>query len=242
MKKLANNNKLLKLIKMNKSISNDMPTAHVTIKKSRIKQYNKKSNTPIYYLKNNTEFELEIFNPRTTNVLAIIELNNKSISQAGLIIRAGERIFLERYLDIPKKFNFTTYEVNNSEEVKNAIRDNGDINIKFYEEMILPNYNTYTYSTPDFNYPNYDIWTDTRGINKIGPLYGSSISTSNYTLKNDDSITLTNNTMSCFSNKIYPLSQKTKTNEDLKIKQYCTSCGSKIKKNDKYCAQCGSKM
>ena len=65
------------------------------------------------------------------------------ISQGGLVLRPGERVFLDRYFDIPNKFKFDTYEVANTEEVKQAIQDNGDVKVEFYREQ---QYNPYVYS------------------------------------------------------------------------------------------------
>ena len=120
----------------NKTIQEATPTVDVAINKSRIKQHNKQSGLPTYYLKDGTEFQLELFNPTTEVVLAKIEINNKLISQSGLIINPGQRVFLERYLDIAKKFKFETYEVANTKESKAAIANNGDLKVMFYKESV----------------------------------------------------------------------------------------------------------
>jgi hypothetical protein len=111
-----------------------MPTAQICINKSRLKVYNKES-FPTYYLTKGQEFQIELFNPTSDTVLAKIYLNNKAISQGGLVIRPGERVFLERYLDIAKKFLFDTYEVANTAEVQKAIEDNGDFKVEFFREQ-----------------------------------------------------------------------------------------------------------
>lgn len=115
------------------------PTVDVAINKSRIKQHNKKSEIPTYYLKDGSEFQLELFNPTTDVVLAKIEINNKLISQSGLILNPGQRVFLERYLDIDRKFKFETYEVNDTKEVQAAIANNGDLKVLFYKEVVKQN-------------------------------------------------------------------------------------------------------
>jgi hypothetical protein len=79
-------------------------SVNITSNKNRIKQYESS-----VYLKDGQQFELEIFNPHQFKVLAKISINGKEISQAGLVIRPGQRIYLERYLDIAKKFKFETY-------------------------------------------------------------------------------------------------------------------------------------
>jgi len=118
-----------------------MPTAHIAVNKSRIKLYNNTGDMPTYYLQKGQEFSIELFNPTTDVILAKIILNGNPISQGGLVLNPGQRVFLDRYLDIAKKFLFDTYEVSSSEEVKKAIEKNGDFKVEFYRERI-PNYFT----------------------------------------------------------------------------------------------------
>jgi hypothetical protein len=128
-------------MKTNFYASPEKPTVDIAINKSRLKVY-KNSNIPVYYLKSGQEFQIELFNPTTNTILAKIHLNSKTISQGGLILRPGERVFLDRYFDVSKKFKFDTYEVNNSNAVKQAIRDNGDVRVEFFNESKpLPYYN-----------------------------------------------------------------------------------------------------
>lgn len=122
-----------------KQIVNDgqsMPTANLAINKSRLKLYNKNSNTPTYYLEKGQEFQIELFNPTTGNILAKISLNGKPIAQGGLVLRPGERVFLDRYIDVARKFKFDTYEVANTLEVRKAIENNGDFKVEFKREYI----------------------------------------------------------------------------------------------------------
>jgi hypothetical protein len=82
-------------------------------------------------------FEFEIHNPTTKTVLCKIKLNGDYISQSGLVLRPGERIFLERFLDTNNKFQFSTYSVNNTSENQSAITLNGDVRIEFYDERVI---------------------------------------------------------------------------------------------------------
>jgi hypothetical protein len=43
-------------------------------------------------------------------------------------------VFLERFLDSNNKFEFSTYEVNDTSENRSAIDLNGDVRIEFYDE------------------------------------------------------------------------------------------------------------
>ena len=127
------------------------PTAAICINKSRLKVYNQTD--PTYYMEKGQEFQIELFNPTTNTVLAKIYLNAKQISQGGLVLRPGERVFLDRYLDVAKRFKFDVYEVSNTSEVQKAIKENGDFKVEFYNEL-LPIYNQiYTYSGPTYNQP-----------------------------------------------------------------------------------------
>ena len=118
-----------------------VPTAMIAVNKSRLKVYNNTGDMPTYYLQKGQEFQIELFNPTTDVILAKIILNGNPISQGGLVLNPGQRVFLDRYLDVAKKFLFDTYEVSNSEEVKKAIEKNGDFKVEFYRERV-PNYLT----------------------------------------------------------------------------------------------------
>jgi hypothetical protein len=111
------------------------PTANLAVNKSRVKLYTKQGEMPSYYLQKGQEFQIELFNPTTETVLAKITLNGNVISQGGLVLNPGQRVFLDRYLDVAKKFLFDTYEVANTQEVKEAIVNNGDFKVEFYREL-----------------------------------------------------------------------------------------------------------
>ena len=111
------------------------PQANIAINKSRIKLYGKTSKTPTYYLKKGQEFEIELFNPTKDTIMAKISLNGKPIAQGGLVLKPGVRVFLDRYIDVARKFKFDTYEVGNTAAVKKAIEDNGDFKVEFFREQ-----------------------------------------------------------------------------------------------------------
>ena len=268
------------------------PQAHVAINKGRLKVYNKNSDTPTYYLQKGQEFQLELFNPTPKTILAKIFLNGNAISQGGLVLRPGERVFLDRYIDVAKKFLFDTYEVSNTSEVKKAIEDNGDFKVEFYREYIP----TYTLDV-NYNFGDYlsNIGSTSTNSN-INGYYGGNItltttnSNGNLNLTTND--TYLSNSIPTSLNytstpegpnirqvrskktietgrveqgsesdqklqtvnknwehypfhtieyKMLPLSQKINTTDDVKVKRYCTNCGSKLGPTHKFCSNCGSK-
>jgi hypothetical protein len=108
-----------------------MPTAYVTINRNRLKLYNFSN----VYLKDGSNFEIELWNPKTTRVLAKITINGVSMSSGGIVVNPGQRVYLERFLDAKKKFVFSTYDVENSAEAIAAIQNNGLIQVDFYDEQ-----------------------------------------------------------------------------------------------------------
>jgi hypothetical protein len=73
------------------------PTANLAVNKSRLKVYNPNFDMPNYL--QNQEFAIELFNP--SKKIAKISLNGDYISQGGLVLKPGQRVFLD-YLDVPK--------------------------------------------------------------------------------------------------------------------------------------------
>lgn len=143
------------------------PEAFITKGKQRVKQFG-----GTVYLKDGDNFEIEIFNPTAGHILAKISLDGKLISYSGLILRPGERVFLERYLDSNNKFLYSTYEVNaNNPVVQNAIKSNGNVKVEFFGEMPAPRVFYGSGSTVTLANPT---WTT---INTGSPVYGSPTNT-----------------------------------------------------------------
>ena len=107
----------------------DKPCAYITKNKQRVKQFGQN-----VYLKDGSEFEIELYNPSRKTVLSKIKMNGEFIKGGGIILRPGERVFLERYIDVARKFKFEIYNVDSTNETMNAIANNGDVEILFYEE------------------------------------------------------------------------------------------------------------
>lgn len=121
----------------------------LAVNKSILKEYQTAKSNRTVYLKNGTEFQLQLFNPLTFTICADIYINDEKIPNS-LVIKPGQRVWLERYLDRAKKFLYETYEVENGNAaVEAAIKNNGLIKVKFYKEDI--NKNTYTFRWSDFN-------------------------------------------------------------------------------------------
>ena len=120
---------------MNYATQVGKPTAHITKKKSRLKVYN----GHLVFLNDKDNFEFELHNPKQKSVLVKIKLNGEYISTSGIVLKPGQRVFLERFLDSNNKFEFSTYKVKDTSENRSAIDLNGDVRIEFYDEQTSRN-------------------------------------------------------------------------------------------------------
>jgi hypothetical protein len=230
------------------------PTAFVTKSKQRVKQYNR-----TVYLNSGDEFELELFNPTQSKVLAKIKLNGVYISMAGIVLRPGERVYLERYLDSARKFLFNTYTVSDDPDTRQAIEKNGLVEVEFYKEK-YPIGTYYQISTTS----GRPFWktTTTDGNSSMGEgyqvymssdfnntcCYKSTTETGRVEQGSQSNQYFTQDLTEFNSYyswkvewKILPQSQKNFETSDLVI--YCASCGAKRKKTShKFCPHCGTQF
>jgi len=280
---------------MNYATQVGKPTAHITKKKSRLKVYN----GHIVFLNDKDNFEFEIHNPKQKSVLCKIKLNGEYISTSGIVLRPGQRVFLERFLDSNNKFEFSTYKVKDTSENRSAIDLNGDVLVEFYDEQeisnnfLISNRTNYgsgiVYGSRSNDYiPQFGTTISTTGgltygtttlstYNSSNATYTSSVTPNTFRSKFDTSKTLlsgkpnslkkksksietgriekgeqsnqnfTNSyeqfnyqTSHTIKLKIQPTSTKNINVEE--IRQYCTECGVKVKKNFKFCPSCGNKI
>jgi len=106
------------------------PEAWIAIQRNRQKIYKGSK----IYLEDGQEFQLELYNPTKSAYLAKILINGSPISSRGIILHPGQRVFLERFIDDNRKLLYSTYEVEDTEEVKEAISNNGKVSVQFFEE------------------------------------------------------------------------------------------------------------
>ena len=175
--------------------------AKLAINKSLLKEYNN-SGERVVYLEDGNEFQIQLFNPLPVTIGADISINGKDLSNR-LIIKPGERIWLERYFDSPNKFLFSTYTVNgNNSEVKEAIKNNGIVTIKFYKEkerhpiqiVSNPIYTT-TYIYDHYTYPQTYDYTTICGESR-------ALNANIVTASNTSSVNYCNSELSNFSGSI----------------------------------------
>ena len=150
---------------------NDGNLAKIAVGKSLLKEYKTSECTRTVYLNDGDEFQIQLFNPETTEIGAEIFIDNEPLSNI-IILNPGERMWLERYTDKAKKFKFKVYTVDgDSKAVEKAIAHNGEIKIKFYrkQQPIV----VHTYHSPTYIYKEVNPYPWTPQI-----YYCNSISTS----------------------------------------------------------------
>jgi len=241
------------------------PEAFVTKGKKRIKQFDGQ-----VYLSDGDEYEIELFNPSQEVVLAKIKIDGDYIAGGGIVLRRGERVFLERFLDSPNRFKFSTYVVNgNNTEVQDAIKNNGYVEIEFYSEY-KPTWNSGFLSTGTANFQTINgnpiTFTTTSGTTSTSTFYNASLTANTFAGPNirnlsnkvetgttekggssEQAFQHTNKTFNSFSFwnvawQILPTSQKQYTAEEVGV-NYCGNCGAKRKKSSfKFCPHCGNKF
>ena len=171
---------------------NNTTTAFITRSKSRLKIYGEN-----VYMKSGENFEIELFNGHTDNVMAKIWINNKLISESGLVLKPGQRYFLERFIDSNNKFKYETYAVDGSGDTSRAIANNGLVKVEFYKETVWqkPNFGGSWTTNQNWNQPYYqqpigapigvpNIWCGSS-------ISGSSVNYANSTVTNNASANIT---------------------------------------------------
>ena len=153
--------------------------------KSLLKEYKTSECDRSVYLEDGDEFQFQLFNPETTEICARIFIEDTQLSH-DIVLRPGERLWLERYTDISKKFKFVTYVVDGENaQVKKAISHNGIIKIEFFRRkekkhnpLIWVNSPSITW-TYDSTTPYYYNYTSSTASKPIDSIDCSSISSAN---------------------------------------------------------------
>ena len=247
------------------STSTSQAQAFITQRKQRLKQINRN-----VYLKDGDEYQIELFNPNPAHILAKIKIDGTYLSGGGIVLRPGERVFLERFLDTNNKFVFKTYNVDGEAEYVGALRNNGLVEVEFYDELISSKFSGLIYGNGTITISNTPLnlkgttYSTTGGVGNTftttstsTSYYSNATFTSNTSNqietgttekgdKSNQTFTNSDREFNMFSShsvlwKILPISQKQYHKEELLV-AYCGNCGSKRKKDShKFCPHCGTK-
>jgi hypothetical protein len=221
------------------------PEAYPAIKHNRLKSYNGN-----YYLSNKTEFQLELYNPSNWySVLCKIWINDKLISQSGIVLDTGQRVYLDRYLDSTRKFKFKVFDVDDVQETKEARERNGKVKVEFYQQYTI-NYWTTSMGTTTANFTHN---TNTQLGNNTTTLTSSNINcrtveSGRIDEGGESNQMFTNSNKSFYTSpfhtvefQLLPESLKQVNVKD--IRNYCPNCGYRLRKDNwKFCPNCGEEL
>lgn len=240
--------------------------AWIALNNNRLKIYQDKQ----VYLANDDQFEIELFNGETTEVLAQIWLNDELISNSGLVLKPGQRFYLDRHIDNDRKLKFSTYQVEDSTEVCQAIKNNGKLKVQFFrkQELTVPLWKSDWVKMNPINEPYIPNWQqssymgDNTGniqFNNLNTTIGQN--TSIHTTYSTNSLEtgriesgdvseqqfevtdMTFNQLAFQTNTYTILPKSTKPIETKNIRNYCSGCGTRIRKSSwKFCPSCGEKL
>jgi len=242
------------------------PSAFITVNKQRLRQDGKS-----VYMKDQTEFEIELHNPTKEKIMAMIEMNGTPISDSGIILKPGQRVFLERFLDNEKKFLYETYVVNNNKETKEAIQNNGKVTVRFHKES-KPRPRSLAYGSvfngssgfgwseityTDYKYNNPVVTHNTNdfiGINNT--FFTSNFANTNISdrkmetgsveqgSQSNQELKSTNGNFEWFYTWTDEWQIMPHSQQPVQAKDLvdrCVKCKTKLKSNHKFCPECGEK-
>lgn len=116
---------------MNYTISNQL--AKIAIAKSLVKEYRTNESERTVYLNDGTEFQIYLKNPYQKSIGVKVYVNDKEIG-GTLILKPGQSCWLERFMNSENRFLFSTYDVEDTQEMRNAISKNGNVKVEFFME------------------------------------------------------------------------------------------------------------
>lgn len=252
-------------------MKNNENLAKIAIDKSVLKEYSFENFERVVYINDESEFQIQLFNSYTYPIGVSMKLNGYDSSSKLLVLKPGERVWLDRYLDKSVKFKFSTYTVDDSLEAREAIKMNGEVEIGFYK-VLMPR--TIGVTTSPFIYTNQTSISNFSDGNEylqqqlstlndfVYTSNSAAIPTANYSYSlNTGSIETGRIEEGGYSSQqfqncnysfesfpfrtetihILPSSRKPITKYDLS-KRYCPECGRKVKEKFKFCPFCGTKQ
>ena len=158
---------------MSNYISKD-ELAKIAISKNLIKEYKSSNSERTVYLNDGTEFQIYLKNPYQTHLGIKIYVNNQAIGSNMFVLRPGQSFWLDRFLNDNKKFLFSIYDVENTQEMRYAINNNGKVKVEFYHEKEeTPYFNGMLSSTPfktNFDWRNPTITCSSSKSSNV-PIY-----------------------------------------------------------------------
>lgn len=246
-----------------------VPEIYISVNKNRQKIYkvDKSLNGSTQkmngiYLNDKSNFEIELYNNQNENIGYEIYLNGKLISTSLLILKPGQRYFLDRFIDSNNKFIFETYSIKDTKTNRDITENNGLITVKCYKEQSYISY-YYPYQQPYVvNTPYYYYSTVIGTTNCISGTLNLNNYNSSTTTNLNSNATLTNCTTSTYhinneletgrvekgdiSEQVFDYTNFTRTIQSFHSIDYILLPNSQKTKNldeiKQYCPNCGYRI
>ena len=246
-------------------LSDSMPSAIILARNPRTSSLDelKSYQGNDIFLNNGDEFQIRLFNPLKEKIGAQISINGK-LSNHLLVLNPGEVANIDRFVDEKRRMIFETYKYDdNNPAAREAVANNGSIEIKFFKEYQPIYYNTSctNYIVDDTLFGNSVFCCNTSSLDFASPgvplkevdnsrkLCKSSLKETGIVSKGEKSnqefksvdIQFETFPFYTISYKLKPMSEKNSYSTE--VRDYCTNCGYRIR-NDKwmYCPKCGNKV
>lgn len=230
--------------------------AHISVKHNRIKSKLIEDRN-VVYLKDGTEFQIELCNDSNVTVAAQISINGE-LQPSSLVLNPHQHIYLDRFFNSDKKFKFNTFMTGNDDidTLKKIIDRNGKIEISFYEEDISLYNNIQCHTTSItglYTYTSGDISVKYGDSNISKPSIPNEIETGRVEegSKSNQKFESVYKTWVKFPFKVVNLHIMPESAMQMnmysnvikvdKLRSYCSTCGRKIKSGWNYCPGCGNK-
>lgn len=118
-----------------------------------------------------TEYKILVKNLLSTRIRLTIDIDGSNVSGGGLILSRNSSEYIERYVDVAKKFKFVAASHSDVSDPTNP--ENGLIKVKCYKEKEQVKFFNNTYPTINpYPYPNIDPWTTP--CNPYTPMWNTS--------------------------------------------------------------------
>ena len=123
------------------------PSCEILVNGQKRKLYGKNKNK--VYLNDGDEFQLKVYNPLSERVGFQLKMNGTDTDNSILVVNPGQSVVVERFIGTNRKLKFSTYVVDkNNPTTKQAIKENGKLEVTFWNEFKTYSTGTVTIQNP----------------------------------------------------------------------------------------------
>lgn len=162
-------------------MSYNLPSASILLRNQMSSSFDESRiyNENTVFMENKQEFSIKLFNPSRKKIGVQIGLNGE-LSKHLIVLKPGEDITIDRFIDNNSKMVFETYNYDDSNPLaSNAVANNGIIDVKFFNEK--ETYNIFNTNTTSTNITNINTTTTNTTLNSNYGTFTGSFQTTNLT-------------------------------------------------------------